>query len=121
MEKVAWLQFMASRDAKDNALLYIALECHTILAGLFKIIKDEHDRSLVDFMTRDFQVSYMPDMSIKDANVVLYMFVRWTCSMCFYKGSITLAQDYYFFRMMFEILQFTFVLNSRRSYNFYLL
>lgn len=57
MEKVARLQFMASRDAKDCALLYIALERRTILAGLFKISKDERDRPLVDFMARDFRVS----------------------------------------------------------------
>lgn len=62
MEKVARLQFMASRDAKDSALLYIALERRTMLAGLFKISKDERDRPLVDFMTRDFRVSYLPVM-----------------------------------------------------------
>lgn len=60
MEKVARLQFMASRDAKDSALLYIALERRTVLAGLFKISKDERDRPLVDFMARDFRVSHLP-------------------------------------------------------------
>lgn len=63
MEKVARLQFMASRDAKDSALLYIALERRTVLAGLFKISKDERDRPLVDFMARDFRVSHLPVMS----------------------------------------------------------
>lgn len=79
MEKVARLQFMASRDAKDSALLYIALERRTMLAGLFKISKDERDRPLVDFLARDFRVSHLPAMLMKDEILVLYMFVHWTC------------------------------------------
>ena len=75
MEKVARLQFLASRDAKDSALLYIALDRRTMLAGLFKISKDERDRPLVDFMARDFCVSYLHVLLIKDANVVFCMFV----------------------------------------------
>jgi hypothetical protein len=73
MEKVARLQFMASRDAKDSALLYIALERRTVLAGLFKISKDERDRPLVDFMARDFRVSYLPGLLVKNAYLIFYI------------------------------------------------
>lgn len=56
MEKVARAQYLANKDAKESALLYIALERRTVLAGLLKISKDERDRPLVDFLARDFQV-----------------------------------------------------------------
>ena len=56
MEKVARAQYMANKDAKESALLYIALDRRTVLAGLLKISKDERDRPLVDFLARDFQV-----------------------------------------------------------------
>lgn len=71
MEKVARLQFMASRDAKDCALLYIALERRTILAGLFKISKDERDRPLVDFMARDFREEKHKAAALKNAYVLM--------------------------------------------------
>jgi hypothetical protein len=56
MEKVARTQYMATKDAKESALLYIALERRTVLAGLLKMSKDERDRPLVDFLARDFRV-----------------------------------------------------------------
>ncbi|KAG0631662.1 hypothetical protein M758_1G270500 [Ceratodon purpureus] len=71
MEKVARLQFMASRDAKDSALLYIALERRTVLAGLFKISKDERDRPLVDFMARDFREEKHKAAALKNAYVLM--------------------------------------------------
>lgn len=56
MEKLARLQYLKKKDAKDCALLYIALNRLQVLAGLFKISKDEKDKALVGFLSRNFQV-----------------------------------------------------------------
>lgn len=57
MEKLARLQYLKKKDPKDCALLYIALNRIQVLAGLFKISKDEKDKPLVGFLLRNFQVS----------------------------------------------------------------
>lgn len=58
MEKLARLQYLRKKDPKDCALLYIALNRIQVLAGLFKISKDEKDKPLVGFLLRNFQVPY---------------------------------------------------------------
>lgn len=56
MEKLARQQYLKNRDPKACALLYIALNRIQVLTGLFKISKDEKDRPLVGFLSRNFQV-----------------------------------------------------------------
>lgn len=56
MEKLARLQYLKNRDPKACALLYIALNRIQVLAGLFKISRDEKDKPLVGFLCRNFQV-----------------------------------------------------------------
>lgn len=56
MEKLARRQYLKRKDPKDCALLYIALNRLQVLAGLFKISKDEKDKPLVGFLSRNFQV-----------------------------------------------------------------
>lgn len=56
MEKLARLQYLRNKDPKDCALLYIVLNRLQVLAGLFKISKDEKDKPLVGFLSRNFQV-----------------------------------------------------------------
>lgn len=57
MEKLARQQYLKNKDPKACALLYIALNRLQVLAGLFKISKDEKDKPLVAFLSRNFQVS----------------------------------------------------------------
>lgn len=57
MEKLARAQYLKSKNPKDCALLYIALNRIQVLAGLFKISKDEKDKPLVGFLSRNFQVN----------------------------------------------------------------
>jgi hypothetical protein len=56
MEKLARLQYLKSKDPKDCALLYIALNRIKVLVGLFKISRDEKDKRLYEFLSRNFQV-----------------------------------------------------------------
>ncbi|CAK7348696.1 unnamed protein product [Dovyalis caffra] len=56
MEKLARLQYLRKKDPKDCTLLYIVLNRLQVLAGLFKISKDEKDKPLVAFLSRNFQV-----------------------------------------------------------------
>ncbi|CAA6665762.1 unnamed protein product [Spirodela intermedia] len=56
MEKLARFQYLMKKDPKDCALLYIALNRLQVLAGLFKLRKDEKDKALVGFLSRNFQV-----------------------------------------------------------------
>lgn len=58
MEKLARSQYLKNKDPKDCALLYIALSRVQVLAGLFKISKDEKDKPLVGFLARNFQVLF---------------------------------------------------------------
>lgn len=50
------MQYLKKKDPKDCALLYVALNRLQVLAGLFKISKDERDKPLVGFLLRNFQV-----------------------------------------------------------------
>jgi len=59
MEKLARAQYLKNKNPKDCALLYIALNRVQVLAGLFKISKDEKDKPLVGFLSRNFQVNYL--------------------------------------------------------------
>lgn len=56
MEKLARLQYLKKKNPKDCALLYLALNRLQVLAGLFKISKDQKDKLLVGFLSRNFQV-----------------------------------------------------------------
>lgn len=56
MEKLARQQYLRNKNPKDCALLYIALNRIQVLAGLFKISRDEKDKPLVAFLSRNFQV-----------------------------------------------------------------
>ncbi|KAH7678962.1 RAVE complex protein Rav1 C-terminal protein [Dioscorea alata] len=55
MEKLARSQYLKKKDPKDCALLYLALNRVQVLAGLFKISRDEKDKLLVAFLSRNFQ------------------------------------------------------------------
>lgn len=57
MEKLARAQYLKNKNPKDCALLYIALNRVQVLAGLFKISRDEKDKPLVGFLLRNFQVN----------------------------------------------------------------
>jgi hypothetical protein len=56
MEKLARLQYLKSKDPKDCALLYIALNRLNVLVGLLKIGRDEKDKRLYKFLSRNFDV-----------------------------------------------------------------
>lgn len=56
MEKLARQRYLKNKDPKACALLYIALNRLQVLAGLFKMSKDEKDKLLVGFLSRNFQV-----------------------------------------------------------------
>lgn len=75
MEKLARLQYLKSKDPKDCALLYIALNRIKVLVGLFKISRDEKDKRLYEFLSRNFQVfqflSYLFDYWTKS--------IMWLC------------------------------------------
>jgi hypothetical protein len=58
MEQVARAQYLVNKDPKESALLYVALERRSLLAGLLKISKDERDKALVNFLARDFKVTH---------------------------------------------------------------
>lgn len=60
MEKLARSQYLKSKNPKDCALLYIALNRLQVLAGLFKLSKDEKDKPMVAFLSRNFQVCVKP-------------------------------------------------------------
>ena len=59
MEKLARQQYLKAKDPKACILLYIALNRIQVLAGLFKMSKDEKDKPLVGFLSRNFQVILM--------------------------------------------------------------
>ncbi|OVA14729.1 WD40 repeat [Macleaya cordata] len=71
MEKMARLQYLKKRDPKDSALLYIALNRLQVLAGLFKVSKDEKDKPLVAFLSRNFQEETNKAAALKNAYVLM--------------------------------------------------
>ncbi|KAI4355258.1 hypothetical protein L6164_004047 [Bauhinia variegata] len=71
MEKLARAQYLKNKNPKDCALLYIALNRIQVLTGLFKISKDEKDRPLVGFLSRNFQEEKNKAAALKNAYVLL--------------------------------------------------
>uniref|UniRef100_A0A2P2JY42 Uncharacterized protein LOC105124742 isoform X1 n=1 Tax=Rhizophora mucronata TaxID=61149 RepID=A0A2P2JY42_RHIMU len=71
MEKLARIQYLRNKDPKDCALLYIALNRLQVLAGLFKISKDEKDKPLVGFLSRNFQEEKNKAAALKNAYVLM--------------------------------------------------
>ena len=56
MEKLARSQYLKKKDPKDYALLYTGLSRIQVQVGLFKISKDEKDKPLIGFLSRNFKV-----------------------------------------------------------------
>nr|XP_043623601.1 uncharacterized protein LOC122595321 isoform X2 [Erigeron canadensis] len=71
MERLAKQQYLKNRDPKACALLYIALNRVQVLAGLFKISKDEKDKPLVAFLSRNFQDEKNKAAALKNAYVLM--------------------------------------------------
>ncbi|CAO2835453.1 unnamed protein product [Amaranthus hypochondriacus] len=71
MEKLARSQYLKNKDPKACALLYIALNRLQVLAGLFKISKDEKDKPLVAFLSRNFQEERHRAAALKNAYVLM--------------------------------------------------
>ncbi|KAI5422049.1 uncharacterized protein LOC127076092 isoform X1 [Lathyrus oleraceus] len=71
MEKLARAQYLKNKNPKDCALLYIALNRIQVLAGLFKISRDEKDKPLVGFLLRNFQDEKNKAAALKNAYVLL--------------------------------------------------
>ncbi|KAH7658006.1 RAVE complex protein Rav1 C-terminal protein [Dioscorea alata] len=71
MEKLARSQYLKKKDPKDCALLYLALNRVQVLAGLFKISRDEKDKLLVAFLSRNFQEEKNKAAALKNAYVLM--------------------------------------------------
>lgn len=71
MEKLARLQYLKNKDPKDCALLYIALNRTKVLVGLFKISRDEKDKRLYEFLSRNFQEERHKAAALKNAYVLM--------------------------------------------------
>ncbi|KAK1376621.1 DmX-like protein 2 [Heracleum sosnowskyi] len=71
MEKLARHQYLKTKDPKACALLYIALNRLQVLAGLFKISKDEKDKPLVGFLSRNFKEDNNKAAALKNAYVLM--------------------------------------------------
>ncbi|XP_010523821.1 PREDICTED: uncharacterized protein LOC104802083 isoform X2 [Tarenaya hassleriana] len=71
MEKLARQQYLKNKNPKDCALLYIALNRIQVLAGLFKISKDEKDKPLLGFLSRNFKEEKNKAAALKNAYVLM--------------------------------------------------
>ncbi|WOK91366.1 hypothetical protein Cni_G00057 [Canna indica] len=71
MEKLARLQYLKSKNPKDCALLYLALSRLQVLAGLFKISRDEKDKVLFGFLSRNFKDEKNKAAALKNAYVLM--------------------------------------------------
>ncbi|KAK4411525.1 DmX-like protein 1 [Sesamum angolense] len=71
MERLARQQYMKNKDPKACMLLYIALNRLQVLAGLFKISKDEKDKPLAGFLSRNFQEDKNKAAALKNAYVLM--------------------------------------------------
>ncbi|XP_047057254.1 uncharacterized protein LOC124663619 [Lolium rigidum] len=71
MEKLARLQYLKSKDPKDCALLYIALNRMKVLVGLFKVSRNEKDKRLYEFLCRNFEEEKNKAAALKNAYVLL--------------------------------------------------
>eukprot|EP00850_Spirogloea_muscicola_P013937 SM000097S24790 [mRNA] locus=s97:236557:248609:- [translate_table: standard] len=77
MEKLARAQFMEKRDAKDCALLYLALNRQTVLLGLMKLSKDERDKKLAEFLSRDFKASRTQSRATASIHKSVQLCIAW--------------------------------------------
>ncbi|KAG0465578.1 hypothetical protein HPP92_019742 [Vanilla planifolia] len=71
MEKLARAQYLKRKNPKDCALLYLALNRLQVLVGLFKISKDEKDKVLFGFLSRNFQEEKNKAAALKNAYVLM--------------------------------------------------
>ncbi|KAI7741816.1 hypothetical protein M8C21_003249, partial [Ambrosia artemisiifolia] len=71
MERLAKQQYLKNKDPKACTLLYIALNRLQVLAGLYKISKDEKDKPLVAFLSRNFQDEKNKAAALKNAYVLM--------------------------------------------------
>ncbi|XP_010518332.1 PREDICTED: uncharacterized protein LOC104793635 isoform X1 [Camelina sativa] len=71
MEKLARQQYLKKKNPRDCALLYIALNRVQVLAGLFKLSKDEKDKPLVVFLSRNFKEEKNKAAALKNAYVLM--------------------------------------------------
>ncbi|KAF6136184.1 hypothetical protein GIB67_001593 [Kingdonia uniflora] len=71
MEKLARVQYLKNKDPKDCALLYISLNRIQVLAALFKVSKNEKDKPLVAFLSRNFQEEKNKAAALKNAYVLM--------------------------------------------------
>ncbi|KAL0379376.1 UNVERIFIED_CONTAM: DmX-like protein 1 [Sesamum angustifolium] len=71
MERLARQQYMKNKDPKACMLLYIALNRLQVLSGLFKISKDEKDKPLAGFLSRNFQEDKNKAAALKNAYVLM--------------------------------------------------
>ncbi|XP_020549231.1 uncharacterized protein LOC105173837 isoform X2 [Sesamum indicum] len=71
MERLARQQYMKNKDPKACMLLYIALNRLQVLAGLFKISKDDKDKPLAGFLSRNFQEDKNKAAALKNAYVLM--------------------------------------------------
>lgn len=99
MEKLARSQYLKSKDPKDCALLYIALNRIKVLVGLFKISRDEKDKRLYEFLSRNFQVfqsvSFLFDYWTKS--------VMWLCLSYAWLDPIIIILQLFIFYILQEI------------------
>ncbi|KAJ7555420.1 hypothetical protein O6H91_05G036700 [Diphasiastrum complanatum] len=71
MEKLARAQYLERKDPKDCAPLYLALGRQSVLSGLFKLGKDERDKPLVEFLSRNFQDEKNKAAALKNAYTLM--------------------------------------------------
>nr|CAD1824307.1 unnamed protein product [Ananas comosus var. bracteatus] len=71
IEKLARLQYLRNKDPKECALLYLALNRRQVLAGLFKISKNEKDKVLFAFLSRNFEEEKNKAAALKNAYVLM--------------------------------------------------
>ncbi|MFS8022244.1 putative transcription factor WD40-like family [Helianthus anomalus] len=71
MERLAKQQYLKNKDPKACTLLYVALNRLQVLAGLYKISKDEKDKPLVAFLSRNFQDEKNKAAALKNAYVLM--------------------------------------------------
>ncbi|KAK6158900.1 hypothetical protein DH2020_006214 [Rehmannia glutinosa] len=71
MERLARQRYMNNKDPKACTLLYITLNRLQVLAGLFKISKDDKDKPLAGFLSRNFQDDKNKAAALKNAYVLM--------------------------------------------------
>ncbi|EPS66383.1 hypothetical protein M569_08385, partial [Genlisea aurea] len=71
IEGLARRRYLKSKDPKACALLYVALSRVQVLAGLFKISKNDKDKVLADFLSRNFQEDKNKAAALKNAYVLM--------------------------------------------------